>query len=91
MAKRTEEPNATTLAIFIDRIEDELAVLSVTAAPETSFNLPLVYLPPHAKAGDHLQLALALDTEATEATRNRVAALQAELAQTSETETNIKL
>lgn len=91
MAKKSEEIPAMVLAVFIDRIEDEQAVLVLSAAPDTCFNLPLQYLPPNIQAGDHLNLTFAFDPESKAATRNRVAALHAELAQTSETETNIQL
>jgi Protein of unknown function (DUF3006) len=91
MTRKIEEKPTTVIAAFIDRIEDEQAVIIFSAAPEICFNLPLQYLPPHAKAGDHLQLSFALAADSTAAARNRVAALQAELAQTSETETNIQL
>lgn len=91
MTQKAEDQSTTVIAVFIDRIEDAQAVLVLSAAPNTHFNLPLQHLPPNVAAGDHLTLTFALDPDAKEATRQRVAALQAELAQTSETETNIKL
>lgn len=76
-------------SVYIDRIEEEIAVIALRDEPEVHFNLPLQYLPPNVTEGTHLKLIFELDAESTEAVYNRVAALQAELS--SEPETNIKL
>jgi hypothetical protein len=89
MTKRTNDENTSLVTAFIDRLEEGVAVISLSAAPETYFNLPLQYLPPNVAEGDHLKLTFELDAESKEATRNRIAALQAELA--TEPEMNIKL
>lgn len=89
MAKKDHQETEKAWAVFIDRIEDEVAVIVLSEAAEIHFNLPLQFLPSNVEEGDHLKLKLELDTESTEATRNRVAALQAELS--SDPETNIKL
>ncbi|HEX4950837.1 MAG TPA: DUF3006 domain-containing protein [Blastocatellia bacterium] len=87
MAKKSEEEQV--IQIFLDRIEDETAVIVLSDVPEIHFNLPLQFLPSNVEEGDHLKLTLKLDPESTEAARHRVAALQAELS--PEPETNIKL
>jgi hypothetical protein len=89
MTKRTNDENTSLVTAFIDRLEEGVAVISLSAAPETHFHLPLQYLPPNVAEGDHLKLTFELDAESKEATRNRIAALQAELA--TEPEMNIKL
>lgn len=87
MAKRND--NKTFVPAFIDRIENDVAVIILSESPEIHFNLPLQYLPPNVAEGDHLKLTFALDAESTEAARERIATLQAELS--AEPETNIKL
>jgi hypothetical protein len=89
MTKHTKDKDTSFLPAFVDRIEDEVAVIILSDAPETRFNFPIQYLPPYIAEGDHLRLLFELDIDSTEATRNRVAALQSELA--TETETTIKL
>lgn len=89
MTKRTKDNNKSLVTAFVDRIENDVAVIILSEAPETHLNLPLQYLPPDIIEGDHLKLTFELDDEAKEATHNRVAALQAELS--PEPETNIKL
>jgi hypothetical protein len=89
MTKRTKDKSTSLVAAFIDRVEDAVAVIVLSDAPEIHFNLPLQFLPPNVAEGDHLKLTFELDAESTAAAYNRVAALQAELA--TEPETNIKL
>jgi hypothetical protein len=89
MAKKTAAHSTQPVAAFIDRMEDDVAVIVLCNAPEIHFNLPLQYLPPNVAEGDHLKLTFELDADSKEATHQRVAAVQAELA--TESETNIKL
>jgi hypothetical protein len=89
MTRKTEGKQSSVIPAFVDRIENDIAVILLSDAPEIHFNLPLQYLPPNITEGDHLKLTFALDAESKEATRYRIAALQAELS--SESETNIKL
>jgi hypothetical protein len=87
MAKHND--NRSFVPAFIDRIEDDVAVIILSEVPDIHFNFPLRYLPPNVEEGDHLKLSFELDAGAVEAARNRVAVLQTELA--TEPETNIKL
>ena len=87
MTKHSDNQNS--VPAFVDRIENDVAVIILSDAPEIHFNLPLQYLPPNVAEGDHLKLTFELDAESKEAAYERVAALQAELA--TESETNIKL
>jgi hypothetical protein len=89
MTKHPNDETKSSIPAFIDRIENDLAVIILSDEPEVYFDLPRQYLPPNVEAGDHLKLTFELDPESTEAARQRVAALQSELA--SETETIIKL
>lgn len=89
MTKYAKENNQKPVPAFVDRIENDVAVIVLSENSEIHFNLPLQCLPPNVEEGDHLKLSFELDPESTEAARDRVAALQSELA--TETETNIKL
>lgn len=89
MSEKSARSQPDDISVYIDRIESDEAVIVLSDVSEIHFNLPLQFLPPNVEEGDHLKLKFELDTEATEATRNRVAALQAELS--SDPETNIKL
>ena len=85
MAKKPE--NEEPILAFIDRIEDDIAVLILS--DETPLNVPRKQLPADAKEGDYLQVTFdaktakatdfALNDEATAAAQTRVAELQAEL------------
>ena len=92
MAK-TKRDNAkeSVLSVVIDRIEEDLAVMTLAENDEVQFELPLALLPAEVKAGDWLKLTFALDDESTDAARERIAALQAELTKETEQETEIKL
>lgn len=89
MTKHTNDETKSSIPAFIDRIENDLAVIILSDEPEVYFDFPCQYLPPNVEAGDHLNLTFELDPKSTEAARQRVATLQSELA--SETETIIKL
>ncbi len=85
MAKKKEHNNQSTA--FIDRIEDDLAVLIFS--DETSLNVPRKQLPAEVKEGDYLHVtfeaktgkatAFALVDEASTAAEAHVAELQVEL------------
>ncbi len=98
MAKKPE--NEEPILAFIDRIEDDIAVLILS--DETPLNVPRKQLPADAKEGDYLQVtfdaktakatAFVLDDEETTAAQTRVAELQAELSPDDEAAPmNIKL
>ncbi len=89
MTRKIKESAPQIIAAFIDRIENDIAVVILSDAPEIHFNLPLKYLPRDVAEGNHLKLSFELDAETTEAARQCVATLQTELA--TEPEIHIKL
>ncbi len=92
MAKiKRDNAKESVLSVFIDRIEENLAVMTLADDDEMHFEAPLTLLPAACKAGDWLKLTFAIDDESADAARNRIAALQAELTKDNDSETNIKL
>ena len=85
MAKKNDS-TTSALSVVIDRIEDDLAVITLSEKDEIQFNLPLSLLPAEAKAGDWLKLTLAIDTKSRASARSRIAALQAELTKDNDQE-----
>ncbi|WP_292520494.1 DUF3006 domain-containing protein [Methanoculleus sp.] len=57
----------------LDRIEEGLAVLLLREDESVRFTLPRSLLPPDAREGDILEVAIRRDVAATEAARRRVA------------------
>ena len=62
----------TTLKIYIDRVEGDLAVIALTEDDCVRFNLPLRYLPEGAREGDHFQLTLGRDNESRDESKSRI-------------------
>ena len=60
---------------FVDRIESGLAVIQLSDYSGIQFNMPLEYLPPGIKAGDHLTITFQLDPESREETLRSIADL----------------
>lgn len=92
--KRTDDASETTsaLAVFVDRLEGNLAVLVTGDDDKVSFNLPRKYLPDDVREGDYLKLSFQTDPEKTEALRAQVVQLQEELLSASDQDQmNIKL
>jgi hypothetical protein len=77
-AQNPKNPSAG-LPVFIDRIEEDWAVITISDNDEIQFELPLKYLPSEVKAGDHLTLNFHLDPSSTEAARRRIAEMKKEL------------
>ncbi|HQR31231.1 MAG TPA: DUF3006 domain-containing protein [Blastocatellia bacterium] len=84
--------NLSCFKAFIDQIEDGLSVAVIVASENDGvhFDVPLRYLPPNAKAGDHLIVSFQLDAEAKESTLERITELQRELTQNAQPD-NFKL
>jgi hypothetical protein len=78
MSEERKESSAG-VPVFIDRIEEGLAVIVLSEDDEFQFDLPLKYLPAGVKEGDHLRLNFQLDSASAEATRQRIAELKKEL------------
>lgn len=90
--KHSDNSRESELSIFIDRIEEDIAVLMRPEKDEVFLKLPLAALPADVKEGDWLTLTFAIDDENTNAASQRVAALQAELTQDNDPEQmNFKL
>ena len=92
----TEHSNETKPVAFIDRIEDQLAVLIFS--DETSLDIPLKQLPEDSQAGDFLSVTFNALGKAIEFTPNipekentleRVTELQAELQQNNDADQTI--
>jgi hypothetical protein len=83
MTKQPEDTKKSVpgVPVFIDRIEEGLAVIVLSEEDEFQFDLPLKYLPPGVKEGDHLTLSFKLDPASAAARRQRLAELKKELTQ----------
>ena len=81
MPSKSQNPSnpAAGLPVFIDRIEEDWAVIVLNDHDEIQFDLPLKYLPPGVKEGDHLTLNFQLDAASAEAARQRIAEMKKEL------------
>lgn len=78
MTKQKANP-AEPVAVFIDRIEDGIAIITLGDDDRIHFNLPLKYLPANVSEGDHFRLTFQPDPAQTAAVGQRVAELQEEL------------
>jgi hypothetical protein len=87
----SKSPTPAKLNAVVDRIESGLAVVVLNDDDAVQFDLPLKYLPPGVKAGDHLSLAFELDAAGNEAARERVAEMKKELKKADPDEMNFKL
>lgn len=77
MTTKAEEPNP--LIVFVDRIEEHIAVLIPSDDDEVQFELPLKYLPAGIKEGNMLRLRFEPAPEEEENARARIEKLQKEL------------
>ncbi|MBX3278201.1 MAG: DUF3006 domain-containing protein [Acidobacteria bacterium] len=77
MTTKAEEPNP--LIVFVDRIEEHLAVLIPCDDDEVQLELPLKYLPPGIEEGSMLRLRFEPAPEEEEDARARIEKLQKEL------------
>jgi hypothetical protein len=78
------------VVVFIDRIEDGIAIITLGDDDNIHFDLPLKYLPADVSEGDHFTLTFQPDPEQTEAVGQRVTELQEELSGQDD-QTNIRL
>jgi len=77
---------------FVDRIELGLAVIVLSDGSGIQFDMPLQYLPPGTKAGDHLVISFHLDPESREETLQNISELKRRLTESSDSqETEFKL
>lgn len=67
------------MKLVIDRIEDDVAVCYLYEDDRVRFNIPLRYLPPGARAGDHLRVHFELDPESRQREQERAQQLLREL------------
>ena len=76
---------------FVDRIESDLAVILLSDGSGVQFDLPLKYLPPDTKPGDHLVISFQLDPESREATLRNIEELKRQLTEGNDQQTEFKL
>jgi hypothetical protein len=57
---------------IIDRIEGDLAVITLYDDDRVKFNLPVSLLPQGAREGDHLQITFTEDKESREELKKRI-------------------
>ncbi len=57
---------------IIDRIEGDLAVITLYEDDSVKFNLPVSLLPTGARGGDHLQIAFTMDEESRDELKKRI-------------------
>jgi Protein of unknown function (DUF3006) len=81
-----------SIKAFVDRIESGLAVILLSDGSGVQFDLPLKYLPPGTKAGDHLLITFQLDPESREETLRSITELKKRLTKEGDTQqTEFKL
>lgn len=61
-----------TLKVVIDRIEGDLAVISLFDDDSVKFDLPIKYMPEGAREGEHYRLTLTPDQESRDSERKRI-------------------
>lgn len=57
---------------IIDRIESDLAVITLYEDDRVKFNLPVALLPEKARGGDHLQITFTMDEESRDELKKRI-------------------
>jgi hypothetical protein len=73
-----------TIRAFVDRIESNLAVILLSDDAGVQFDLPVQYLPPGIRAGDHLVINFRLDPAGAAATLQNVSELKRQLTEDSD-------
>ena len=76
--------DGATIKAFVDRIESNLAVILLCDDAGVQFDLPVQYLPPGIRAGDHLVISFRLDPASAAATRQNVSELKRQLTEESD-------
>jgi hypothetical protein len=71
--------DGATIKAFVDRIEANLAVILLGDDAGVQFDLPVQYLPPGIRAGDHLVISFKLDPAGAAATLHNVSELKRQL------------
>ena len=61
-----------TIAMIVDRIEDDFAVLVLSDDEKVKLNLPVARLPKGVKSGDHLKVTFEIDRKSTEETATEI-------------------
>ena len=71
--------DGVTIRTFVDRIESNLAVILLCDDAGVQFDLPVQYLPPGIRAGDHLVINFRLDPASAAAALQNVSELKRQL------------
>lgn len=81
--KRSEKKvrgKSASLRAFVDRIEEQIAVVILSDDDTVQLDLPLRYLPAGIREGDHLTIHFELAPDDMKAARKRIEDIQQELA-----------
>jgi hypothetical protein len=70
----------SSIKVFIDRIEGDLAVVVLSEDDRVKFNLPVKYLPGGAGEGTHLRLSFKIDEASRKTETDKIAGLLEKLA-----------
>jgi hypothetical protein len=70
----------SSIKVFIDRIEGDLAVVVLSEDDSVKFNLPAKYLPDGAGEGTHLRLSFKVDEASRKKETDRIDSLLKKLA-----------
>ena len=62
----------SSIKVFIDRVEGDLAVIVLYDDDKVKFNLPVKYLPEAIGEGDYLQLTFTVDKESHEEEKQKI-------------------
>ncbi|HZP83436.1 MAG TPA: DUF3006 domain-containing protein [Chthonomonadaceae bacterium] len=76
---RSEKPAPRVLRVYLDRIEDGIAVLLCGEEPVYEWPLPQAFLPDGAREGEWLECRLTRDVQTTQETKARNASLLEQL------------
>lgn len=71
--------DSATIRAFVDRIEANLAVILLCDDAGVQFDLPVQYLPPGIRAGDHLVINFRLDPASAAVTLQNVSEVKRQL------------
>lgn len=76
---RSDKPTPRPLRVYLDRIEDGIAVLLCGEEPVYEWHLPPAFLPEGAQEGEWLECRLTRDVQTTQETKARNASLLEQL------------
>ena len=84
--RKSDNLSATTLSVFVDRLENDLAVLIASDDDAVSFHLPRRFLPADTGEGDHFTLTFQPEPERRATVQQRIATRHEELTRDDESD-----